>query len=339
MNYYSHHIGDFDRATRHLTRLERSIYRDLLDVYYDTEAPLTLDQAWLCRKIIARSNEEVTAVEQVLNEFFTKTPTGWYHERCEEELDAYRTSTSQKSIAGKASAAKRALKRHQALNGAATDVEQLNHGTPTNQEPRTNNQEPKSMSEPAASDAPIPPEHTEKRQRRRPSEDDYITARWMYGAQLKVNASAKQPNFDTWADEVRLMHEIDKRAHRDICELFQFAKNDSFWSANIQSPGKLRDKWDTLTELRARPAKQATASWWSSDAASIAKGAELSLTPLAGETIATFRARIQVAIDNGGKAPAPTGSRIAPPKPLEPKGAKPEGLDLKALLRSPREPA
>ena len=29
MNFYQHHIGDFNNATRHLTRLERSIYRDL----------------------------------------------------------------------------------------------------------------------------------------------------------------------------------------------------------------------------------------------------------------------------------------------------------------------
>ncbi len=143
MNFYPHHIGDFDRATRHLTRIERSVYRDLMDVYYDTEQRLTLDQAVLCRKIIARSNEEVTAVEQTLNEFFTKTPTGWYHERCEEELEAYRNSTSQKSLAGKASAAKRALKKQEALNGIPTDVatlvEQPNNGTPTNQEPLTNN--------------------------------------------------------------------------------------------------------------------------------------------------------------------------------------------------------
>jgi uncharacterized protein YdaU (DUF1376 family) len=146
MNFYPHHIGDFDRATRHLTRIERSIYRDLLDVYYDTEQQLTLDQAVLCRKILAHSNDEVTAVEQVLNEFFTKTPTGWYHQRCEEELESYRNSTSQKSLAGKASAAKRALKKQEALNGLSTVVptvvEQPNNGTPTNQEPRTINQEP-----------------------------------------------------------------------------------------------------------------------------------------------------------------------------------------------------
>ncbi|MDZ5633960.1 YdaU family protein [Janthinobacterium sp. GMG1] len=155
MNYYSHHIGDFDRATRHLTRIERSVYRDLLDTYYDTEQPLTLDRAALCRKILARSNEEATAVEQTLNEFFIETPTGWYHQRCEEELEAYRASNSQKSAAGKASAAKRALKLQQAMNGSsttvATTVEQTLNGSATNQEPITNNHKPVNLKPTSAS--------------------------------------------------------------------------------------------------------------------------------------------------------------------------------------------
>lgn len=142
MNYYKHHIGDFDRATRHLTRVERSVYRDLIEVYYDTEKPLTLDIRSLCRRIIARTDEESTAVEQVLNEFFTETPLGWYHDRCEKEIDDFKESASQKSAAGKASAAKRELKRQQALNGNSTSVEQTFNETPTNHKPLTTNHEP-----------------------------------------------------------------------------------------------------------------------------------------------------------------------------------------------------
>jgi uncharacterized protein YdaU (DUF1376 family) len=124
MKHYPHHIGDFDKATRHLTRIERSVYRDLIDLYYDTEQRLTLDQAALCRRIIARSNEESTAVQQVLNEFFTETPTGWYHDRCEHEIAAYHANSSQKAMAGKASAEAKRLKKLQALNGGSTHVEQ-----------------------------------------------------------------------------------------------------------------------------------------------------------------------------------------------------------------------
>lgn len=133
MNYYPHHIGDFNSATRHLTRLERSVYRDMLDLYYDTEAPLSLDIDALSRLLIARSNEERTAVEQVLNEFFTKSEEGWRHERCDVEIAKYHDQRVAKSAAGRASAAKRAEKAQQALNKSSTRVQQPNHDCATNQ--------------------------------------------------------------------------------------------------------------------------------------------------------------------------------------------------------------
>jgi uncharacterized protein YdaU (DUF1376 family) len=142
MNYYSHHIGDFDRATRHLTRIERSVYLDLMFTYYDTEQPLTSDIAALCRKIVARSEEEKSAVLAVLDEFFTSTPSGWYHARCEQELDAYRKSNSQKSAAGKASAAARAARLQELMNGDSTTVATPVDERSTNHKPITNNQEP-----------------------------------------------------------------------------------------------------------------------------------------------------------------------------------------------------
>lgn len=135
MFYYQHNIGDFDKATRHLTRLERSVYRDLLDLYYDTEMQLNLDIKYLCRKILAHSNEELTAVEQVLNEFFTKTPDGWYHDRCELEIEKYKSSISQRSEAGRKSAAARQEKRQRALNGSSKTVERESNEVATIQEP------------------------------------------------------------------------------------------------------------------------------------------------------------------------------------------------------------
>lgn len=138
MHYYQHNIGDFDKNTRHLTRIERSVYRDLIELYYDTEFRLTLDLSRLCRRIIANSNEEVTAVEQVLNEFFTKTETGWLHDRCEEEIARYHAHISQRSVAGKKSAAARQEKRQRALKSRSTKDEQACNETQTNQEPITN---------------------------------------------------------------------------------------------------------------------------------------------------------------------------------------------------------
>ena len=146
MFHYPHHIGDFNKATRHLTRLERSIYRDLLDLYYETESQLPLDISFICRRIIANTNEERTAVEQTLSEFFHKTPDGWYQKRCEDEIDRFRSNISQKALAGKASAAKRAEKLQRAFNGRSTGVERMLNGTPTALQRRSNgaptNQEP-----------------------------------------------------------------------------------------------------------------------------------------------------------------------------------------------------
>ena len=154
MNYYQHHIGDFNNATRHLTRLERSVYRDLIELYYESECELPADKAAICRLILARSNEEATVVEQVLNEFFTETPNGYFHSRCDAEILKYKANNSQKAQAGKASAEARAARLAEKLNGRSTGVEQTLNGTPTNQEPLTNNQEP-NKGEPKKRAAPI----------------------------------------------------------------------------------------------------------------------------------------------------------------------------------------
>ena len=76
MYFYQHHIGDFNHATRHLTRVERSLYRDLIELYYDTEKPLISDINKLARRVIAVTQEEKDALEYVLDEFFTLTDEG-----------------------------------------------------------------------------------------------------------------------------------------------------------------------------------------------------------------------------------------------------------------------
>lgn len=131
MHYYQHHIGDFDRATRHLTRIERSIYLDLLFCYYDTETVLTKDMAALCRKVCARSEDEKSAVLAILDEYFLDTPAGWFHERCEEVIAEYRKKGLQASEAGKASAAARAERRAAAMGKSPTGAERLFNENPT----------------------------------------------------------------------------------------------------------------------------------------------------------------------------------------------------------------
>ena len=79
---------------------------------------------------------------------------------------------------------------------------------------------------------------------------DEKVAQWIYEQVVSVSASAKEPIWSAWANEIRMMREIDKRTLEQICALFQWANADSFWCSNILSPKKLREKWDQLAVRR-----------------------------------------------------------------------------------------
>lgn len=79
--------------------------------------------------------------------------------------------------------------------------------------------------------------------------DDLKAAQWIFQLITRISPSAKTPNWSGWANDVRLMREQDNRTHSDICQMFKFANQDSFWKSNILSPAKLREKW---TQLEAK---------------------------------------------------------------------------------------
>lgn len=82
------------------------------------------------------------------------------------------------------------------------------------------------------------------------SNDDLKAAEWIFHLIRKLNPSFREPKFESWANDIRLMRERDNRTHKDICELFQWANQDGFWSVNILSPATLRAKWDQLSMKR-----------------------------------------------------------------------------------------
>lgn len=96
MYQYPHHIGDFNTKTRHLSRLERSIFRDMLDMYFDTELPLDgSDINLLARRLLCRSPEEVDAMQFVLAEFFEQQAGGMYvNHDCEAAIALYRAQAA-----------------------------------------------------------------------------------------------------------------------------------------------------------------------------------------------------------------------------------------------------
>jgi len=121
MNHYPFHIGDFNMTTRHLTRVERSLYRECLDMYYRDERPLpATDFEKLARKLLAVTVEEKTALQAVLDEFFFVDGEGYRNVRCDDVILAYHYNQEKQSLAGKASAEKRRKRAH---NSRLTSVQ------------------------------------------------------------------------------------------------------------------------------------------------------------------------------------------------------------------------
>ena len=137
MHYYQFHIGDYRAATAHLSNEEDLAYRRLLDMYYDTEKPLSDDVQWIARRI----RIEPAIVSIVLNDMFQHTNNGWVHERCEQEIQQYQAFTEKRSLAGKASAERRKNTRSTPVQQVFNNLDASVQLT-TNQEPLTINQEP-----------------------------------------------------------------------------------------------------------------------------------------------------------------------------------------------------
>lgn len=88
--------------------------------------------------------------------------------------------------------------------------------------------------------------------------EDRQCAEWIIALVEKIKPSPKKPVLIAWANDVRLMRELDGRSHREICELFRWASQDAFWCTNILSPAKLRAKWDTLSLQRDAGGRRST---------------------------------------------------------------------------------
>ena len=101
MNYYKHHIGDYDSATSHLTWIEDAAYRRLLCLYYRKEQPIPADIGAACRLIRATTKQERDAVDGVLREFFCEGVDGWTHARCDGEIEAAALKASANRANGK----------------------------------------------------------------------------------------------------------------------------------------------------------------------------------------------------------------------------------------------
>lgn len=60
------------------------------------------------------------------------------------------------------------------------------------------------------------------------------------------NPEAREPNLQSWANDIRLMHERDQRTWERIANMIDWSQKDSFWSGNILSAKKLREQYDKM---------------------------------------------------------------------------------------------
>jgi len=238
MHYFQFNIGDYASHTSRLTPLEDLAYRRMLDLYYLNEQPLIGCVTGVAREL--GLSEYTAEVKYVLGKFFTENETGFSQKRIDLEIKKYKSNHKGKIKAGKASAKARAAK----ASSKATGVEQVLNTSATNDElninhkPLTINQEPVSNKDLV--------ESKPQRSKFKFSDVDYQFAEWVYSLVKKVAPSSKKPNFESWANTIRLMRELDKLTHDDISQVFTWANLDQFWSANILSVAKLREKFPQL---------------------------------------------------------------------------------------------
>jgi uncharacterized protein YdaU (DUF1376 family) len=138
MHYYNNNIADFRKDTTHLTLLEQGVYRRLMDQYYLDEKPLPLDHAQLMRSHCVRTANEKQALENVLQDFFTRTENGYIHKRCDVEIEAFHAKSNSASESAKA--------RWERVRAEKEAESMRTHSDGNaNQEPITNNHKPKKI--------------------------------------------------------------------------------------------------------------------------------------------------------------------------------------------------
>ena len=93
-----------------------------------------------------------------------------------------------------------------------------------------------------------------RKSRKRIYDDDspYLQlAKHLY-KKINSNGPIKKPNFQTWADDIRKMVELDERDIGKVGRMIEWCQKDSFWSSNILSAKKLREKYDVMARQANR---------------------------------------------------------------------------------------
>lgn len=235
MHYYPHHIGDFIADTSRLTDSQCMAYLRLIWHYYDTEKPLENDPESLAFKIGA----SVIDVNLILKHYFFLDGNQWRKTRCDAVISEYhgKADKARKSAEQRWKNAK-AKQSDSERNANASNNNANEPEIDANQKPITNNQKK---------------ELKDSTPKNKFSDEDFKCAEWLAGKLKEFIPDCKTPNLNGWAEHVRKMREIDNRDHKEICQLWLWCRKDSFEAANVQSPEKLRSRYDSLKAKMNKP--------------------------------------------------------------------------------------
>lgn len=151
MHYYQFNIGDYRKDTIHLSRIEHSIYRDLIDWYYLEESPIPKETQSVMRRLRLASQEDEMALKNVLNDFFELSDDGFRQKRIDQEIADYHEQCEKNRANGKKGGRPKGIKTQSVSSGLPVESQTDATANP-NQEPLTSNKEPK-----GSSSAKLPP--------------------------------------------------------------------------------------------------------------------------------------------------------------------------------------
>jgi hypothetical protein len=77
----------------------------------------------------------------------------------------------------------------------------------------------------------------------------------MFDLVAEAVPGSREPDFEAWANTLRLMRERDEIELPEIGKVFRWANKDEFWRTNILSPDKLRRQF---AKLRAQMNQEAS---------------------------------------------------------------------------------
>lgn len=131
------------------------------------------------------------------------------------------------------------------VNKLSTLVSKLNGGSKNTKQGYLENDEESNTSNSNTSNS-----NKRSRNSGKPKYDDtssyYHLANELLALVRNNNPEAKEPNLQTWADDMRKAIELDGRDIETFRSVMKWSQKDPFWKGNILSAKKLREKYDQL---------------------------------------------------------------------------------------------